>query len=109
MKYLETAGGADERSPNVPLSEAEQAAIIGSYAFGPGPAERLIVAKNTRGDLTITRDGASPRNLFHHGSRTFNPAGAEAVRIRFEPAMGRATGLVVEDGEIVVPATRAGG
>lgn len=109
VKYLETAGGADERYPNVPFSEAEQAAIIGNYGFGPGPAERLVVAKNTRGDLTITRDGASPRNLFHHGSRTFNPAGAEAVRIRFEPATGRATGLVVEDGELVVPATRAGG
>lgn len=109
VKYLESAGGADDRYPNVPMSEAEQAAILGTYSFGTGPSDTLIVARNSRGVLTLKRDGASAQNLFHHGSRAFNPAGAEAVRIRFEPATGRATGVIVEDGEVVVSARRVDG
>jgi DNA-binding winged helix-turn-helix (wHTH) protein len=35
-----------------------------------------------------------------------NPAGAEAVRIRFEPAAGQATSVTVEDGATVVKAMR---
>ena len=36
----------------------------------------------------IKREGMADRPLWHHGGRVFNPAGAEAVRIRFEPATG---------------------
>jgi hypothetical protein len=106
LTYLESVGDADSRYTDLPIGEAEQAAIAGDYAFGAGATERLKVAKNARGALTITRTGGSERNLFHHGGLVFNPAGAEAVRIRFEVSGGKAQVVVVEDGPVVVRATR---
>ena len=52
LKYLESLGDADPRYTDLPLSDAEQAAIVGEYAFGPGATERLKVVKNARGVLT---------------------------------------------------------
>lgn len=108
-RYLETLGDADRRYTNLPLSDEDYAAIAGTYAFGAGPTERIVVARNTRGDLTARREGASDRSLFHQGSRVFNPAGAEAVRIRFEPVAGRAAAIVVEDGPVVLKGRRVEG
>lgn len=64
------------------------------------------MAKNTRGVPTIARTGRNQQFLFHHGGLVFNPAGAEAVKIRFEVTDGKAQALVVEDGPLVVRATR---
>ena len=108
-KYLETLGDADPKYPNVAMSEAEKGGVAGTYVFGEGATERFIVAANTRGDLTIKRDGYGERMLFHHGARVFNPSGAEAVRIRFEPVAERVDALVVEDGGLVVRAKRVAG
>jgi hypothetical protein len=105
VRYLQTLGDAEPRYRNESLSEADRAAILGSYAFGTGATERLIVAVNSRGSLVIQREGAPERNLFHLGSRVFHPTGAEAVRIRF-PAGERATSVTVEDGPLVVTARR---
>jgi len=107
LKYLESLGDADPRYPDVPLTDAEQAAIVGEYVFGPGSTERLTVAKNARGVLTITRSGGTERNLFHHGGLVFNPPGGEAVRIRFELSGGRSGSVTVEDGPSKVSASRA--
>jgi len=101
LKYLESLGDADPRYTDAPLSDAEYAAIAGDYAFGPGATERLKVAKNARGIVTITRTGGSERNLFHQGGLVFIPAGAEAVRLRFE-----ARTLTIADGALTVVAAR---
>jgi hypothetical protein len=106
LKYLESLGDANPVYPNVALSDAETAAILGNYSFGPGPTERLTVAKNARGIMTITRPGFSERNIWHEGNFAFIPAGAEAVRVRFEVADGKAGALSVEDGPVRVRARR---
>jgi hypothetical protein len=100
-KYLESLGDADPRYTDVPLTVAEYTSIAGEYAFGAGATERLTVARNARGILTIARTGASERNLFHQGGLAFIPAGAEAVRIRFESQQ-----LTITDGALTVSATR---
>jgi hypothetical protein len=100
VKYLESLGDADPQYPNLPLTEAEQAAIVGEYAFGPGPTERLKVAKGPRW-FSVERPGHAARNLFHHGGLVFNPSGAEAVRIRFE-----ARTLSIADGPFRLTASR---
>jgi hypothetical protein len=104
VKYLESLGDADPRYTNQPMSEEERDGLLGTYAFGSGPTDRLIVSKNTRGDLVMKRDGDVDRNLFHHGNRVFNPSGAEAVRIRFEPATGKAASVEVIDGPVLIRA-----
>ncbi len=102
IKYVESLGDADQRYPNQPLPAEEAAHLLGTYAFGSGRTERFVVSRNPRGDLVIRREGEGDRNLFHHGGRVFNPAGAEAVRIRFEPGTGRATTLRILDGPVDV-------
>ena len=80
LKYLESLGDADPRYTDVPVSDADQAAIVGDYAFGPGATQRLKVAKSTRGGLTIQRPGYSERGLSHQGALAFIPAGAKVFR-----------------------------
>lgn len=108
-KYLGSLGDADPAYPDVAMTEAEKGGVAGTYAFGAEATERFIVAVNARGQLTIKRDGYGERMLFHHGSRVFNPSGAEAVKIRFEPTADRVDALVVEDGSLVVRAKRVAG
>jgi hypothetical protein len=107
LKYLESLGDANPAYPNVALTDAEAAAILGDYAYGAGPTERLTVAKNARGVMTITRPGFSERNMWHEGNFAFIPAGAEAVRVRFEVEGGKAAVLTIEDGPVRVRARRA--
>jgi hypothetical protein len=106
VKYLESIGDADARYPNEPLTDEEVEGLLGTYVLDPGDPEPLVVSRNNRGALVVKRVGQPERNLFHLGGRVFNPAGAEAVRIRFEPATGRATTLTVVDGPLAVRATR---
>ena len=101
LKYLESLGDADPRYTNVPLTEEEQAAIAGEYAFGPAATERLRVVKGDRG-FTIERPGHSARGLSHQGGLVFNPAGAEAVRLEIRLAPEKS--LTVRDGALVVVA-----
>jgi hypothetical protein len=103
--YLESLGDADPRYTDVPLTDAEAATIAGDYVFGAAATERLSVAKTARGGLTIRRAGAIERGLSHQGGLVFIPAGAEAVKIRFQLDGGKAL-LVIEDGPIVVTAAK---
>ena len=102
--YLESLGDADPRYTNEPLDDEAMKEIAGTYSFGAGSTDRMVVAMNSRGALVIRREGSIDRNLFHLGGRVFNPSGAEAVRIRFEPSSGRATTLTIQDGPTAVTA-----
>ena len=102
VTYLESLGDADPRYTNKALSQEEAAGVLGTYVFGAAPTDRLIVSRNTRGDLVIKREGESDRNLFHQGNRVFNPPGGEAVRIQFAPATGKATTVQILDGPVNV-------
>jgi hypothetical protein len=104
VKYLTAVGEADTPYTNVPLTDADKAAIPGTYAFGTGATERLIVAVGERGS-SIQRDGGVARGLLHQGERVFHPIGASAVRIRFS-AGDRAPSITIEDGPVRVTATR---
>lgn len=106
VKYLESLGDADTRYPNEPLIAGDPEGLVGTYTFGPDPLDRLVVSVNARGVVRVKREGQGEQNLFHHGARVFNPSGAEAVRLRFEPPAGRATSLVVSDGPLQVRAIR---
>ena len=105
VKYVESLGDADIRYPSEPL-DGGAAALLGTYAFGSGLTERLVVATNARGDLVMKREGEVERLLFHHGGRVFNPSGAEAVRIQFAPATGQADSVMVIDGPVQVKGNR---
>ena len=106
VSYLEALGDADPTYTNDTIDERGMKELAGTYSFGTGAADRLIVSVNQRGWLVMKREGAVDRTLFHHGGRVFNPAGAEAVRIRFEPASGPAATVTVQDGRAMLTARK---
>ena len=105
LAYLEALGDADPRIVSEPLGESEAAAFAGTYAYGPGPTERVAITA-TKAQLTFTRALATPRALAHRGSMEFSPAGAADVRIKFTMDGGRALALTVHDPDLVLTAKR---
>jgi hypothetical protein len=106
VRYLEALGDADSTYPNEPITDEDVEGLLGTYSYGPGQTQKLVVGRNRRGLVVVKREGDSDRNLFHHGQRVFNPAGAEAVRVRFEPVQGRATTMTIVDGRETLRASR---
>lgn len=109
VRYLESVGDADTRYPTQPITDGDLATLVGSYGFGSASIDRMHVAKNARGGLTMKREGATERGLTHLGDRTFHPVGAPAVRIRFQMDGDKAAGVVVQDGDVTVSARRVAG
>jgi hypothetical protein len=102
--YLEGLGDAGAPQTQ-PMSDEEKAALVGSYVFGRGAADRIEITLD-KGTLMFQRQGMPfGRGLFHLGDRAFHPAGASAVRITFAAANGVTT-MTVVDGPVVVTATR---
>jgi len=85
--YLKTLEGAGDRPTDKPMTPEEIDALVGIYTFGPKATEAFEVARRKGGgmpgQLTVQRLESAPRNIFHLGDRVFQPAGAEAVRLRF--------------------------
>jgi len=106
VEYLEKLGGADLKPTLVALADADQVAVLGTYLFGPGPTERIVVAVGRMG-LAFERAGRSPLRLSHLGNLEFFPPGVPDVRIRFERAGDRIAALTVHDPALVLRATRA--
>jgi len=102
--YLEGLGDAGAPKTE-PISDEEKAALVGSYVFGRGAADRIEITLD-KGALMFLRTGMPfGRGLTHLGNKTFHPAGAAAVKVAFATS-GGATTLTVTDGDIVVTATR---
>jgi hypothetical protein len=101
---LESLGDADAKPAVQPLSDPERAALEGRYRFGSGPRDYFQVATEKQW-FQIQRAGGSARPLAHLGGRTFWPAGAEAVRIRFS-GESPALSFTIHDPDLVIAATR---
>lgn len=99
-EYLERLGDADPVYTDLPVPPSAEPLLPGEYTGTlHGATMTFVVARNTRAALTIARAGVmGERNLFHQGALVFNPAGAEAVRIRFEAASGDSVTLLITDG-----------
>jgi hypothetical protein len=118
VSYFESLQDAESLRP-APLGESEGAALSGTYEFGAGASQRIEVSSDMHAyagspmytyppQLNWTRKGTMGRPLFHLGERTFYPAGAHAVRIRFEERLGHMT-MTVSDGDGTFTATRVRG
>jgi hypothetical protein len=105
LAFLEQLGDADPRLESPALTDAEAAALVGTYAFGSGPNDRIIVDAS-KGQLGFQRANADKRGLAQRGPREFSPAGAPDARIRFVVADGQPTTLTVHDPDVVVTARR---
>jgi hypothetical protein len=110
LAYLEQLGDANPRLESTPLTDAEIAALSGTYHYGPSPSERIVIDA-VKGHLGFMRTAATRRGLIVRGPREFSPVGAPAVRIKFvvegEGVAARAVRLTVHDPEVTLTATRA--
>lgn len=107
LAYLEKVGDAGTRPATAALSEAEQAKLAGTYVFGAGATDRIVIATNRFG-LAMERAGTAQRNLAHLGKFEFFPVGAPAARVRFIQEGDKVIALEIHDPELVCRATREG-
>lgn len=106
LDFLESLGDANPARKSEPITEEEQALLIGTYVFGSGADEVFEVGKSSQGILTITRIGRSARNMFRVEEHAFAPIGAPHVRIRFKIENGKAVSLTVHDPMPIVTGIR---
>ena len=112
FEFLQSLGDADAEPP-VPLTDSENAAMLGTYIFGVGVAQQIDVTSERRqgmmsmySPLTWTRKGTMGRPLFHLGGHAFYPAGAPSVRIRFTEDKDGVV-MTVNDPQLVLTARRS--
>jgi hypothetical protein len=114
LEFLQTLEDAEDRP--VPLAPEEISMLTGTYIFGGSGGQvvdvdaEMMMYVNSKmyshpPQLNWTRKGTMTRPLFHLGDRTFYPAGAQAVRIRFREE-ATAVVMTVSDPDVVLTATR---
>jgi len=106
VAYLESLGDADQPLPREPLAPEDSAQLEGTYSFGDRPRDSFVVNTDKQLGLVVTRAGATARNIRHLGRLEFAPAGAPAVRIRFEREGATIVALTVSDPDVVVRARK---
>jgi hypothetical protein len=106
--YLVALGGAGDRIAALDLSDLDRAKLAGTYSFGDAEQDRFVVS-DERGGLWLKRgESGTARGLTHRGDFEFSPAGAPAVRIRFEFDGSEVAFLRIIDGDFELQAARAG-
>jgi hypothetical protein len=105
VAYLERLGDADPRIESPALTDADIDSFAGSYAYGPGPTERITI-DGAKGQLGFLRANATKRGLAQRAPGEFSPIGAPRVRIKFAVEGGRAVRLTVHDPDLVLTANR---
>ena len=106
VQYLESLGDADQPLPSEPLAPEDRALLEGTYSFGDRPRDSFVVNIDKQFGLMLTRAGATARGIRHLGRLEFAPAGAPAVRIRFERDGAKIVALTVSDPDVVVRAKK---
>ena len=106
VAYLESVGDAALPLTDEPLGAADRAMLDGRYVFGDRARDSFTVA-TTPNQVSVGRVGVFARACRHLGRLEFVPAGAPAVRIRFEGEGGKIVALTVHDPDVVVRARKA--
>lgn len=108
-RFLLSLGDADVGEPARPITDEERARYLGAYRLGPGENEvvEVLVQENIDA-LAIDPMGAGPRRLSRVEEHGFAPAGAPAVRVRFDVVDGVARALTIHDPVPLVRAVREG-
>jgi hypothetical protein len=107
VKFLESLGDADQPLPAEPLTPEDRGLLEGTYTFGDRPRDSFAVSTDKQFGLGITRGGATGRTIRHLGRLEFAPAGAPAVRVRFERDGQKIVALTVSDPDVVVRAMKS--
>jgi len=105
VAYLESIGDAALPLTDEPLSAEDRAMLDGRYVFGDRPRDSFTVETKPN-QVSVGRVGVFGRVCRHLGRLEFAPAGAPAVRIRFEREGQKIVALTVADPDVVVRARK---
>lgn len=109
VEYLTALGDADQRPTTVTVSEEARARISGTYRYGGGERDVLVI-DDVRGQLGITRPGRGRQFLWCVESDatgwTCFPSGATPVRIKIHLEGARVDRLTVADPDVLCVARR---
>jgi hypothetical protein len=105
VAYLESIGDAALPLTDEPLSAEDRAMLDGRYVFGDRPRDSFTVETKPN-QVSVGRVGVFGRSCRHLGRLEFAPAGAPAVRIRFEREGQKIVALTVADPDVVVRARK---
>src|SRR5262245_6753560 len=106
VKYLEQVGDADRRPPTASLDAPDRDAIVGRYAFGPGPRDYFDVDSSETNQIGISRPGTSRRGLAHTGALVFFPAGVPSLKIAFARMGSTITQMTLAEPDVYLTARR---
>lgn len=81
--YLLELGDAGLRPETEPIADEAKADLVGSYRYGTGENDLIVVTQRDSGALFVARQGGTSRGLSHKGDRVFAPAGAPSVHVAF--------------------------
>lgn len=96
--------GAVESDSTVPAKEITDA-LVGEYKSAADNATLMVEVK--RFGLSVRGNRGSDRRLIRLDDGAWSPAGAPSVRLRFEPAEGKATFLTLTMGGKTIRAERS--
>ncbi len=105
-QYLDSLGDADIGATSLEVSDEQKQRYVGRYVINGGEDGTFEVLVNRRGGLGIKRGNRFPRTLHRVEEHGFAPAGAPAVRVRFDVENGRAVALTIHDPHPLVRASR---
>jgi hypothetical protein len=103
-EWLVELGGAD---PTPTMVDHDASLYVGTYRFGSGDSDVLVLDVNRRKMLAVRRPGQTKRALVPAGPHTFFPEGVPSVRIEFEIESAAARALSIRDGLLDVRAVRS--
>lgn len=107
VQYLTAIGDADTPLPTQPLAPADRDALVGKYAYGPGPRDFFTIDVQ-QDRLGIDRPNSPARRLLlHTGNLVFFPSGVPTAKIAFARENGTITRLTVADPDLMVSARRS--
>jgi len=109
FEYLDSLGDAGKGPDVKPIEEVERKKYVGSYEYGPGENERLVISLDDRGLLIFQKTGDTSRIRMHFvGNDEFFPAGVPTTKFAFDLAKSPPV-LKVSAGPSVLIATRTVG
>jgi len=109
FEYLKSLGDAGNPPEAKPIEDAEKKKYVGTYSYGAGENDRLVVTLDDRGFLNFQKSGDASRLRMHFlGNDEFFPAGVPTTKLAFDLSKSPAV-LTVTAGPLALSSTRTVG
>lgn len=106
VTYVENIGGADNRAPDIQMSETDKSKYIGDYLYGEGPEDGFSIKLNMRKMLSLGKIGKFGGGLYQKAPNVFTYNGVSSVEISFQIENNVVHSMTVHEPELVLLAKK---